>query len=252
MKQPGATDRMIGFLPSRWVLGALLCLGAFIACADAQNPEHSVDSGTKSLQKDLQQINRQLGQLQRTTAQATQTQRGQSDAVRQQISGIELSQQGLNTQLQTLQGQSLQQLDDLKAANRQLHAGLWTLSGIVALLLLVLWRLRKKKPYSHRLSTAASSPATPNTPSLAEPKQAPAQPATATAPDVTSVPEHTPEHESAPQSEHEHAPSPAHAPEPPPPPAAPWSALVAADLHSTEQAFAQAREGFMQPARTDF
>lgn len=254
--------------PRTGLLGAWLCLCAFAIWASEVTAEPPVDTHAAELQKSLQQLSNQIGQLRQTTTQTGQLQLGQGETIKHQIGGIERQQSLLDKQLRTLDRQSLQQIEGLQSANHKLVIALWSLMGCVLLLLsllILLWRTGRSRP-----SRLPACPAATPSPQPSTSWQAPATPApireseetakarlnagladapTDTLPDNPAPIQQPPAAEPEPAA---HAVSEADSPAPPAAPApAPWASLVAADLHSTEQAIAQARASFMQPARID-
>lgn len=265
-----------------WLAGCGLGLCALVAWAQERQGETVAPAPAaarpevthEELRRSLGQLAGQVAQLRQATVQSGRAQLGQGDAIRQQVAGVERSQARLGERLQALHDSSLRQVEGLHAVNRALWLGLWALGAVALALLVLAWRWRpaarvqvappQPGPLEPSLATgptghpvpaavpaAGSPPATAtlvapgvgqaagagdrSPPVLASPV-APATPADAAVParpDAPSVP-------AVPVS-----------PEPAPAAAAPWAALVAADLRSTEQAFAQAREGFMQPAPID-
>ncbi len=251
MNQHHGTRSMARARP--WWLGAGLCLCALVVWAhDSAPPPQptpqpapqalpSIDA--EQLQDSLRQLNRQVGQLRQASRQAHQAQVGQGDGLQRQMVGIERSQHLLDTQLHALHAQNLQQIDALQSANRRLVNGLWTLAGIVALLMLLLWRQRTANLPAADLADVPPPPPLPEPPFAATTPLPASGTTTVTEPAPASEPDATPALSLAASS------SPTTPP--PDPQQALWSALVAADLRDTEQAFAQAHKGFMHTARID-
>ena len=248
-----------------------LCCGALYLCAllvSAQEAGHMPPGNAAStgpqessahqahvqeVRQGLQRLSGQIVQLREASTQTTQAQVGQGDAIRQQLSSVERSQSKLANQLSTLQQHSLQQIEALQVTNGKLTTALWTLAGLASLLvlgMLLAWHWRRacgpadasvhNAPHTHM----RQEPGLQTTPIKVEEESEPESSQQAQAPIKYQASEPPATNTTAEPALAEPATTPA--------PAAPaWVSLLTADLHSTEQALAQARLGFMQPARID-
>lgn len=241
-----------------WLIGCVLCLCMFVAWGQqdgmAEMPLHAQVEAT---QKSLQQLSRQIGQLRRSTLQASLTQQGQVRAIQQQIDGLEHHQNQLGMQLAELNHRSLQQIQDLQAANRTLTAAWWSLAVLVMLILLWVWRYRKTTHTPTAAQTPSQQRAVGAAASAPLPQAAPAHlatmagnaqavdiaPSSSPAPEQPTASAPTPDDLSITPTDPPSAPSPAVT--------SPWSAWVTADLHNTQHALSQARQGFMRPAQIE-
>ena len=246
--------------PSRlgaWLIAGLLTSYAFWAMGQDDGQDERWQAQNRQIQDGFQKLGKQLNQLNQNRSQTDQTLIRQGLGFQKQMSAIEQGQAQLDLQLSLLQTESRQQIERLQTTNRQLSWALWGMFGLTVMMLVLLWRLRVKHPVPQVLSPAAAGT---TSPALVPTTQVPSD-----APDV--APESATDFAdvavtaSEPQDEFpsESAPTPM-APAPAVLSAAPtssssvspaWAALVAADLSNTEQALAQAREGFMRPVRTE-
>ena len=241
-----------------WLLAGLLGSCALWAMGQDDSTEARLQAQTQQIQNGFHKLGKQLQQLGQNRTQADQTLIRQGQTIQKQIETIEQGQAQLGVQLARLQNESEQQIAQLQHSKRQLAWALWGLAALAVLMLVLLWRQRTARNNPRGLPPAPAAPTRPDpiAPTTTAAMPAPQQPEAAAA-----VQDPAPaEAASAAQAPLEAAPVPA-APTPAAPSAAPaspsatavpaWSALLAADLSSTEQALAQAREGFMQPVRLE-
>lgn len=217
------------------------------ASAFKSTAEPPTEIGTVELKKSLQQLNTQIKQLRQTTVQTGQLQQRQSAAISQQIDGMERRQHVLNRQLQTLNLQSLQQIEALQAANRKLIAALWLLIGGMALLLGWVMSHRRR----HKRCQAAHEQ--PGMPELKRRPTAQTEPTSQAAgpgfsPDMQGEAQQQPLPDT-PRASHERPAMPALERQPTDPTES--ATLELKHQLTTEQALAQAHDGFMQPVRID-
>jgi len=243
----------------RWIQPAALaaialCMCTLLSWAQESRVDAQPPPNLEALSQGLGHLSRQIGQLRQTASQSAKAQLGQVDLMSRQVTGLEQSQQQLSTQLAELQNHSLQQIQALRVANDKLSTTLWALVG---LLLMLLWRTRKawrpQGPHRHaevREATPQAPPGPlPQDQAGVEPPQSAPDALPAKAPSAS--PSAAPAAVSAVAEQAEDLPEQSiqQPIQTPSAAAAPWSALVAADLQRTEQALTQARQGFMQPAR---
>lgn len=246
-----------------WLMAGLLGSCAFWAMGQDESAEARMQAQTRQIQDGFQKLGKQLHQIHQSRSQSDQALVRQGQSIQKQIEAVEQGQVSLGAQLSQLQTESQLQIERLQNTNRQLSWALWCMAGLAILMLWMLWRqrvtrsvLRELPPPSLpvkgvtstvRVPTAASAPEAASP--LPQQKQEVANPlAPAVADSSSQVPAAVPPFEAP-------APEPAASAVTPPSPSAPatpaWAALVAADLSSTQQALAQARQGFMQPVRTE-
>ncbi len=236
----------------QFVAAALLCLGVWMGLfnssrADVSPPPSESNISTApdalhtSLQRGLQQLSTQVSDLQTLGLQTKNNQQQQSLTFSQQLNYLARD----HVQITDLQRQNIQQLQSLQTAHKRLQQLLWLLMAALLLLLWLLWRSRQPK--------ARQAPAaTPRQPVTHPPAPAPAPapaPRTESEPPSPVEPALEPEAtETETATEPERVPA---SPSPAPAPTPSWATLVADELSSTEQALAQTRQSFMQPARID-
>lgn len=246
-----------------WLVAGLLGSCALWAMGQDDSAQARLQDQTRHIQDGFYKLGKQLQQLSQNRTQADQTLIRQGQSIQKQIETVERGQAQLGLQLSQLQTESQQQIAQLQHSNRQLSWALWGLAGLAMLMLVLLWRQRATRGQPADLPPVSAAPPmspAPRLPAAAAvmPEPPPGEPAAAE--QSPAVPE--PEPTSAASEPAETAPAAvAPTPEPaatvaagasPSATAAPaWSALVAADLSSTEQALAQARQGFMQPVRIE-
>jgi len=244
-----------------WLVAGLLGSCALWAMGQDDNAEARLQAQTRHIQDGFHKLGKQLQQLGQHRAQADQTLIRQGQSIQKQIETVERSQAQLGAQLVQLQTESQQQIARLQHSNRQLSWALWGLAILAVLMLVLLWRQRATRNSPRDLRHTPAAAPMPPAPSL--PTTTAAMPAPQLGEPVAAEQSSAePEPASAAPASVEAAPAVADStPAPAATEAAPTSpsvtatpalaALVAADLSSTEQALAQARQGFMQPVRTE-
>lgn len=236
-----------------WVVSSVLLCCAVLGWAQTVSSNEPVDLPppaapavwAEDVRRGLQKLSKQMGELKTISTQSGRAQLGQGDSLKQQVAGIEKNQRQLNAQLGALEEHSLRQLEALQVTNHRLVVALWMLAGALALITLLAWRWRPnaraaqpaatqttEAPVTHGSASAAGA----DSPAFHQHAGADAAVSvdTSVAPPLLLSP--------APL-----LPSLPLAPAPAGPSA--LSALVAADLLSTQQAIAQAQLSFSQPVQ---
>lgn len=228
---------------------AWLVLWGWTVCACLVGPIDShadIPPADALLQRQWQDIATQLVPLRQTVTPPARISGDQHQALLKQIGTLERQLQQLGDQLTQMQTQRAQQIQHLESHARGLSAALWVLAGLTLALGVVAWHFRQIRLTSTNHSSVPDTSEPAMSASVAtelmvqgstdtQPQPEDIAPAASVVALVPAQALKSVELSSPPQSSV----------------APPWAALVAADLHYTQQALAQAREGFMQPARID-
>lgn len=235
-----------------------LVLWNWIVCVGLVGPTNShadIPPADAVLQRQWQDLAAQLVPLRQTVTPPAQISMAQNQALQKQIGALEHQQQQLGEQLAQMQMQRTQQIQHLESRARGLNAALWALAGLTLALGAVAWHFRRLSLTTKPLPLVpdTTEPEMTEVPEIAplatEPVDQPSIETPSQPQDIASaVPLVAFASVQAPQAANLSIGQPA-SPQPSVVPA--WAALVAADLNHTQQTLAQAREGFMQPARID-
>lgn len=215
------------------LMGVALSLTLLLAWGQDMATTPSPRTLSEEPHPSLQQLKRQISQLHRSTDQANLSQKKQGQAIQQQVVDMEHSINSLSQQLTEVQEHSLLQLQDLRAANRLLQMAVWALTILASLVLgVLLWLWRCRQAAQPPPNEPRTSPQ-PSAITMAAPMVSPAAAeslCTVTDTAAAVVPPPNP-----------------HVTEPPEAAlSATWSDLLDPQQHSSQNALARARQGFMR------